>query len=80
MNDGLLNKKNETSKIAEKYINKYISDLQMHMSLSDSQIIQILNNCILEHKIRNKTLNKISEKKWWQILKKKITINNSIKE
>ena len=44
MNDGLLNKKNDTSKIAEKYINKYISDLQQHMILSDNQVVQILNN------------------------------------
>ena len=47
MKDGLLNNKNETSKIAEKYIKKYISDLQMHMNLSDSQIIEILIHIII---------------------------------
>ncbi len=80
MNDGLLNKKNETSKIAEKYINKYISDLQLHMSLSDSQIVHILNSCIMEYKIKHKIANKISGKKWWQILKKNITIKYINKE
>lgn len=76
MNDGLLNKKAENSKIAEKYVNKYISDLQLHMSLSDNQIVQILNNCIQSFKNRNKNNGNNTEKKWWQILKKNITIKD----
>ena len=80
MNDGLLNKKNDTSKIAEKYINKYISDLQQHMILSDNQVVQILNNCIFEYKIKNKMLHKISKKKWWQIFQKNITMNYNNKK
>ena len=80
MNDGLLNKKNDTSKIAEKYINKYISDLQQHMILSDNQVVQILNNCILEYKIKNKMRHKISKKKWWQIFQKNITMNYNNKK
>ena len=78
MNDGLLNKKTENSKIAEKYVHKYISDLQLHMSLSDNQIVQILNNCIQSFKNRNKQ-NDNTENKWWQIFKKNITIKNIIK-
>ncbi len=74
MKDGLLNNKNETSKIAEKYIKKYISDLQMHMNLSDSQIIEILNACMSYMKSKN--TDKSPEKKWWQLLKKNITIRN----
>lgn len=78
MNDGLLNKKTENAKIAEKYVHKYISDLQFHMSLSDNQIVQILNNCIQSFKNRNKQ-NDNTENKWWQIFKKNITIKNIIK-
>lgn len=60
MNDNLLDKKSESPKIAEKHINKYIYDLQRHFSLSDSQIINILNSCISIMKKKNTT------RKWWQ--------------
>lgn len=74
MNDRLLNKKNENMKIAEKYITKYISDLQMHMSLSNSQLIKLLNNCIVTIKFNSRKFDngyrKNTEKRWWQLFKK----------
>ena len=61
MGDNLLDKKNDNPKIAEKHINKYIDDLQQHFSLSDSQIVKILNSCASALK------RKDGERKWWQI-------------
>lgn len=76
MNDGLLNKKVDNSRIAEKYLNKYIIDLQLHLNLSDSQVLQILNTFIHSFKHKNREINPKIEKKWWQILKKNITMKN----
>lgn len=60
MKDNLLDKLNDSPKIAEKHIIKYISDLQRHFSLSDVQTVKILNSCISVFKKKN------TAKKWWQ--------------
>lgn len=62
MQENLLNKKDNNVKSAEKYVKKYVQDLQNHFSLNDMQIIKILQNSVNFLKKRNKT------KKWWQFL------------
>lgn len=63
MQENLLNKKNNNNlKSAEKYIKRYIQDLQNHFGLNDKQIVKILQNSVNFLKKRNKT------KKWWQFL------------
>ncbi len=62
MQENLLNKKDNNVKSAEKYVKKYVQDLQNHFSLNDMQIIKILQNSANFLKKRNKT------KKWWQFL------------
>lgn len=59
MQENLLNKKDSNSKVAEKYIGKYLNDLQNHFSLSDTHLVNILNNCISSLK------RKEVKKKWW---------------
>jgi len=59
MNENLLAKTDDSPKIAEKHVSKYIYDLQRHFSLSDSQTIQVLNSCIFFLKKRD------TGKKWW---------------
>lgn len=66
MNDNLLDKKNDSPKIAEKHITKYILDLQRHFSLSDSQVVKILSSCLCSMK------KKDTVKKWWQFFQKSI--------
>lgn len=62
MQENLLNKKDNNVKSAEKYVKKYVQDLQNHFGLNDMQIIKILQNSANFLKKRNKT------KKWWQFL------------
>lgn len=62
MQENLLNKKDNNVKSAEKYVKKYVQDLQNHFGLNDMQIIKILQNSVNFLKKRNKT------KKWWQFL------------
>lgn len=59
MQENLLNKKDSNSKVAEKYIDKYLNDLQNHFNLSDTHLVNILNNCISSLK------RKEVKKKWW---------------
>lgn len=59
MQENLLNKKNSDIHSAEKYIGKYLNDLQKHFSLSDEQLIKILKSSLNNIKKRTK------EKKWW---------------
>lgn len=54
MRENLLNKKDNHTKIAEKYVGRYLSDLQKHFSLSDKQIINILNNITALKRKKNK--------------------------
>lgn len=60
MQENLLNKKDSTVKNAEKYVGRYLQDLQTHFSLSDMQLIKILKNNLSNLKKRAK------QKKWWQ--------------
>lgn len=60
MQENLLNKKDNNVKSAERYVKKYVQDLQNHFGLNDLQIIKILQNSVNFLKKRNKT------KKWWQ--------------
>lgn len=60
MQENLLNKKDSTVKNAEKYVGRYLQDLQTHFSLSDMQLIKILKNNLAILKKRDK------QKKWWQ--------------
>ena len=60
MRENLLNKKDNNTKAAEKYVGKYLLDLQNHFSLSDIQLIKILQSCLNNIKRKNKL------KKWWQ--------------
>ena len=62
MQENLLKKKDNNVKSAEKYVKKYVQDLQNHFGLNDMQIIKILQNSVNFLKKRNKT------KKWWQFL------------
>ncbi len=59
MQENLLNKKNSDLNSAEKYIGRYLKDLQKHFNLSDTQLIKILKNLIYKLKKKN------HEKKWW---------------
>ena len=59
MQENLLNKKNSDLNSAEKYIGRYLNDLQKHFSLSDEQLVKILKNSLNNLKKRKK------EKKWW---------------
>ena len=61
MRENLLNKKDNNTQIAEKYLKKYLSDLQKHLNLSEKQIIKILGNITTRKKITTKKnyLNKI---------------------
>lgn len=63
MQENLLNKKDSNTKIAEKYVGRYLNDLQKHFSLSDLQLMKILNNNVYLLKKRNK------KRKWWQFFK-----------
>ena len=60
MRENLLNKKDNNTKAAEKYVGKYLLDLQNHFGLSDMQLIKILQSCLNNIKRKNKL------KKWWQ--------------
>lgn len=60
MRENLLNKKDNNTKAAEKYVGKYLLDLQNHFSLSDIQLMKILQSCLNNIKRKNKL------KKWWQ--------------
>ena len=61
MRENLLNKKNNTNiKAAEKYVVKYLLDLQTHFNISDIQLIKIMQNCLDSIKKKNKS------NKWWQ--------------
>ena len=60
MQKNLLNKKENNVKAAEKYLFKYIRDLQKHFCISDVQLIKILQNTLNHIKKRNKS------NKWWQ--------------
>ncbi len=51
MRENLLNKKDNNTQIAEKYLKKYLSDLQKHLNLSEKQIIKILDNITTRKKI-----------------------------
>ena len=61
MNENVLDRKNDSPKIAQKHILRYIEDLQRHFSLTDSQIIKILNHSAASFRKKDTT------KKWWQI-------------
>ena len=60
MQENLLNKKDNNIKSAEKYVQKYLQDLQNHFCISDMQLIKILQNSVTQLRKRNKS------KKWWQ--------------
>ena len=61
MQENLLNKKNNNNiKAAEKYVGKYLRDLQNHFNLNDMQLIKIMQKCIDNIKKKNK------QNKWWQ--------------
>lgn len=60
MQENLLNKKDNNIKAAEKYVGKYLQDLQNHFGLNDMQLIKILQSCLNNIKRKNKL------KKWWQ--------------
>lgn len=66
MRENLLNKKDNSVKSAEKYALRYFDDLRNHFSLTDSQLINLLKNCIDKLKKKN------PQKKWWQIFQKMI--------
>lgn len=68
MRENLLNKRENNIKTAEKYISKYLYDLQKYFSLNNTQVIKILHNCLLKLKKEN------HEKKWWQFFKKNFII------
>ena len=59
MRENLLNKKDNNIKAAEKYVGKYLLDLQNHFNLNDMQLIKILQNCLDSIKRKNKP------NKWW---------------
>ena len=61
MNENVLDKKNDSPKIAKKHVMRYIDDLQRHFNLSDEQIVKILTESIASFKKKDST------KKWWQI-------------
>ena len=44
MHENLLNKKDTNIKTAEKYVGRYLQDLQRHFALSDVQLQKILKN------------------------------------
>lgn len=61
MRENLLNKANNSNlKAAEKYVEKYLQDLQNHFNLNDMQLIKIMQNCLDNIKKKNKP------NKWWQ--------------
>lgn len=60
MHENLLNKKDTNIKTAEKYVSRYLQDLQRHFALSDVQLQKILKNHLDCLKKREK------QKKWWQ--------------
>ena len=68
MQENLLNKKENNSKKAEKYILKYLNDLQYHFNLTNEQILTITKNCIFKLK------KKHPPKNWWQKIKIKLRL------
>ena len=59
MQENLLNKKDSGLKTAEKYMGKYLSDLQNHFNLSDEQLTKIMKNHL------DKLKKSAKQKKWW---------------
>ncbi len=57
MPENLLNKKDNNLKMAEKYLGKYLFDLQKHFALSDYQLVKILNGNISRLKKKHKNMN-----------------------
>ena len=62
MNESSIAQKQKTdAKKAQTYLFKYVKDLKLHFSLTDEQILNMLNITLLDYKKKN------TPKKWWHI-------------